>query len=127
MNKKYIPAIVIKVIDKYTIVINAGSEHGVTTGQRFLIYSLSEDDIIDPVTGDNLGKLEILKGTGTATHVQGRMTTITSDQYKRLPSKRIIRKKSFGAFTPQDEIVEDQEPKHLPFDYPSNGDYAKPI
>ena len=71
---------VVKVIDEFTLVINIGSDDEIEKGQRFLVYSISPDDIIDPDTNESLGKLEIVKGTGTVTHVQEKMATIESSE-----------------------------------------------
>ena len=67
------------ILDNDTLVLNAGSDAGLETGQRFLVYGLSTDDIIDPETSKSLGKLEIVRGTGVITSVQERMSIITSD------------------------------------------------
>lgn len=124
-SKTYIVA---SIIDAYKIVINGGYEDGISINQRFLVYSLSEEDIIDPITGQKLGKLEIIKGTGKVTHVQAKMSTIESDSYKISSKKRTIKTSnpliSFGG---SEEIVEDSEPKHMPFDEVSIEDHAKLI
>lgn len=67
---------VVKVVnEKTTVIINGGSKAGIKLGDRFLIYSLGED-IIDQETKENLGPLEIVKGTGRITHVQEKMATL---------------------------------------------------
>ena len=86
---------VVSLIDKYKVVINAGSNQGVKIGQRYLLYTLSNEDITDPDTNESLGFLEIVKGTGKVIHVQEKMCTIESDNYKVLP-KTIKRKNSTG-------------------------------
>ena len=63
LEKKF-PAAVANIINEYKIVINRGSEHNIRLEQRFLIYSLSHEEIIDPITNEPLGYLEIVKGTG---------------------------------------------------------------
>lgn len=61
MNEEYksLPK-VIKVVDDYQIVINRGSESGITLGSRFLIFGGGEE-LRDPDTGENLGMLEIVR------------------------------------------------------------------
>lgn len=44
---------VAKVLDRYSLVLNQGSEHSVMAGD---IYTIGSGDIIDPETGDNLGQ-----------------------------------------------------------------------
>ena len=46
-----------------------------------LIYNLG-DAIRDPETGEVLGDLETIRGTGIAVHVQAKMSTIRSDMRK---------------------------------------------
>ena len=61
---------VVKILDDYKLAINAGAKDQISLGQKFLIYSLSDEEIIDPDTNQSLGYLEIVKGTGIVTHVQ---------------------------------------------------------
>jgi hypothetical protein len=121
------PATIIQIVDEYKVAINRGSEHGIQVGQRFLLYRLSETDIKDPETGESLGYLEIVKGTGKVTHVQPKMSTIQSDRVSAA-ERRIIRRKSPLTFmmpTEEEEIVPSGE--LLPFDDPQVGDKAKPV
>lgn len=114
--------------DDYKIVLNVGEFDGVSFGQRFLIYSLSDHEIIDPDTGDSLGFLEIVKGTGKVIHIQDKMCTIESNKYEdSLPQKITRRSKSLFEISPP--IIEETkiERNHLPFESPSIGDLAKLI
>lgn len=108
------------VIDQYTIAINAGSECGIQPGQRYLLYTLSSEEIFDPDTHESLGYLEIVKGSGKVTNVQKKMSTIKSDEY-RIPTKKISRKYSL--------IFEEIETGRelLPFKSPCEGDLLKRI
>lgn len=122
------PAIVANIINDYKIVINRGIEHEIRLGQRFLIYNLSNEQIIDPVTKESLGYLEIVKGTGKVIHVQEKMATVESD--KTEISKTIITKKRSPYLPPPvlgDPIEEISSPKQVPFDSVQVGDKAKPI
>lgn len=121
------PATVAKVIDPWRVVINRGEVHGIKEGQRFLIYRLSVDEIVDPATGESLGRLEYVKGTGRVTHIQEKMSIVESD--RREPAERRIVKSGspLGLTGPrtQEEIV---VPSSLAqFDDPRVGDEAKPI
>jgi hypothetical protein len=64
---------VAKIIDPTTVILAAGAESGVKDGMEFVIYDLTET-IRDPDTGDDLGQLEIVKGTVRAVHVQEKIT-----------------------------------------------------
>jgi len=86
------------------IVVNLGTEDGVTARTTFLIYVVG-DEIIDPDSGLSLGRLEKVRGRGKAKHVQERMTTVVPMTRRR----QIIRK---GVFTP--ETVEDED-EDIPF------------
>lgn len=121
------PATVIKVLDEYKIVINRGSEHDIKTGQRFLIYKLEEEPLVDPDTGENLGQLEIVRGTGRVVHVQERLSTVESDK-KGATERRIIKRKNPFVLTlgTEEEIITPIS-DFLPFEEPKSGDKAKPI
>lgn len=128
------PATVAKVIDKYTVVMNRGSEHGVKKGDQFLIYYIDEEELIDPETGESLGRLEVVRGTGSVIHVQPKMSTLKSN--RTVSKERVIRRvqnpslrnlgflAGLGGAT---EIIEEPEKEALPYESPSVGDKAKPI
>jgi hypothetical protein len=119
-----------KLIDEYTLVINKGSDDGVKDGQRFLVYAFGED-IADPDTGLLLGKLEIVKGTGRATHVQSKIATISSDM--KSSARRTIRKKPNPIFRNLiadfafQEVEEVLPGDSMPFESVAVGDLAKSI
>lgn len=60
---------VAKRLDARRIVINRGSQHGVTLGQRFVVFEPGEE-VTDPDTGESLGALELVKARGAVIHVQ---------------------------------------------------------
>ncbi len=118
--------VVVRVIDSYTLVLNKGSDHGVKKGDSFLVYFVEEEDIKDPVTGESLGNLEIVRGSGSVTHVQEKMCTIKSNRTES--GGRIIRRSSSSAFAAiMGETIEHPEKQAVPFDNPEVGDFAKPI
>jgi len=90
MRDKYF-AIVVKVIDDFTVVINKGATNGITKESRFLIIEVG-DEIIDPETGNSLGLLEITKGWCLPTHIQENICTIQSNEYKQSESSTEITK-----------------------------------
>lgn len=59
---------VVKIIDDKTIVINAGTKNNVKVGDEFEIYFDSEN-IIDPITNENLGSYTIIKDCVKVTNV----------------------------------------------------------
>jgi hypothetical protein len=69
-------ATVAAVINPYQVAINKGALDGITFGQRFTIYELSEQDIMDPTTKESLGKLETIKGTGKVVHIQEKLSIL---------------------------------------------------
>lgn len=113
--------------DDYKVVLNVGRNDGIRNNQRFLVYALSDHEIIDPDTKKSLGFLEIVKGSGKVVHVQDNMCTIESDKYKSTPVRKKIRNAGVlsSLYEPVEEIVTTNE--HFPFDDPEIGDLAKPI
>lgn len=111
--------------DNYKIVINAGVNKGIKIGQRFLVYALSDHEIIDPDTKASLGFLEIVKGTGKVVHVQEQMATIESDVYETSQPTKIIRKNPMYGFGTTEEQTVSRE--HIAFDNPKIGDFVKQI
>lgn len=81
---------VVKVIDEYKVVINKGINDGVKMGHRFLIYRLG-DEIIDPDTNENLGRLEIVSGEAKPDHIQERFTTVITDKKKIKETKTVVK------------------------------------
>lgn len=131
------PATVAKVIDDYKLVINRGSENGIKEGQRMLVYCVSDEDIKDPETGESLGFLELVRGTGKIIFVQEKISIIESDNTKAEIRKIFNRaSKAEPSYIPQiprpifkqAEPLETIESKHLiPFENPQVGDQVKPI
>lgn len=81
---------VIKVIDEYKLVINRGSNDGVTMRDRYLIYRLGEQ-MFDPDTHEDLGTLEIVCGEGKPEHIQERFTTIVTSKRETRQSKKVVK------------------------------------
>ena len=122
-QEQIFPATVVKVINEYRVAINKGSRHDIKNGQRLLIYELSEEEIIDPTSGEPLGKLELVKGTGKVIHIQELISTVESDTKET--DKRIIKRTFPWAWRPEEETV--LAPFIQPFENPKVGDKAKPI
>ncbi len=69
---------IVKILDIYNYVINAGSYDGIKKGDEFVIY-IEGETIIDPDSSNDLGKLELPKAYCTATHVQEKVSIIRSN------------------------------------------------
>lgn len=92
---------------------------------RFLIYSLSDHEIIDPDTNESLGFLEFVKGTGSVVHIQDKMCTIESDRYETSPPRIIRTKPNVYTGSVTEERITDKV--LIPFEDVVVGDLAKPI
>jgi hypothetical protein len=133
-QEKQVPSyfgIVAKVVDHYSLVINKGSEDGVSIGDRFQIYGIGEE-VIDPESGISLGKLESVRGTGKVSHVQPKLATISCDQYEKAIRKvrEIKRNDIFSALsgnTTETVHEEDGNRTQLAFAEPEVGDRVRPI
>ncbi|MEB3160300.1 MAG: hypothetical protein VKL20_02435 [Synechocystis sp.] len=148
------PAKVAKVIDDYKLVINRGKEHGIREGQRVLIYKVDDEQIVDPDTGESLGSLELVKGTGKVFQVEDKYSLVESfnpdvskimqeiesleNRNNNLMTIGGVKRSAFreieGPVARQlrlknyREIAESvQFKKLIPFDNPQVGDTVKPI
>lgn len=81
---------VVKVIDEYRLVINKGSDDGITTNNQFLIYHLGEE-LFDPDTFQSLGVLELVCGEGKPEHIQEHMTTLVTSKRETRQKKIVTR------------------------------------
>ena len=99
-----------KILDKYSLVINRGREHGVTEDMRFVIYQEGET-IIDPDGGKTLGKLEIVKGKVKIDNVQEKISTAKSDRFH-----------STGF---QDLALSFNKPQRAPLNIDENADFSQ--
>jgi hypothetical protein len=115
------PATVVNVPDNFTVVINRGRKHGIENGQSFLIYTLSDEEILDPTNNKLLGHLEIVRGTGEVINVQESMSTIKSDMEDVL-EKEIVRDR--WGMGPERVLLKNRK---IPFDFAEKGDKAKPV
>lgn len=69
---------IVKIIDDYHIVINAGSKDGITQDDNFKIINKQGEPINDPETGDFLGYLNTVKDYVKAKDVHEKMTVCES-------------------------------------------------
>ncbi|RRH80481.1 hypothetical protein EH244_30500 [Variovorax beijingensis] len=82
---------VVKVLDPFTVVVNIGTDQGVKPDSKFLIVGLA-DLIVDPTTGKELERLEIVRGKVGVQHVQPSIATLRSIEWDRSPDSREIKK-----------------------------------
>ena len=118
--------IVVKVIDSYNLVINIGEKHHISIGEKFWVYYLSQEDIIDPETNESLGKLEYVVGQGKVVHIQEKMAIIESCE-EMVENKKKITKSSGNIFSPKQEEVIEPKVTKLPFKSPKVGQKVRRI
>ena len=119
-------------IDAYSFVINRGSDYGIKVGEVYLVFRLG-DNISDPITGEDLGKLELVRGRARVVHVQKMISTLESIDNETIPGKirRIRRQGTIGLWSlasgPREEEIEDgREVRKRPIDV-QIGDMVRPI
>ncbi|MFN7310578.1 MAG: hypothetical protein ACK5T0_04330 [Vampirovibrionales bacterium] len=120
------PCRVVEFVDQETLVINRGKEHGISIGQRFVVYALGKE-IIDPENQESLGRLELIRGTGKVTNVQAKIATITSDMtktQKKFDSMTDTQRALSGFLGRTSSFIQDE--LVVPFDSPRIGDLVKP-
>ena len=66
-----------------------GLDSGLKTGQRVVVFELGEE-IIDPATGESLGRLEHVKGTLVAQHVQAKMVQLAPAASEQQADNRVL-------------------------------------
>jgi hypothetical protein len=103
---------VVRLIDNYSVVINKGSRDGIKNGSRFLIYSELEE-IIDPETQENLGKLELPKGYAIIENIQERISVIKSSKVETRTKQF---KNPFFRTSLLSGVEEETQSVQLPFD-----------
>lgn len=123
---------VIKILSEFEIVINKGLADGIKPDDVFLIYSLGEI-LTDPDSGENLGRLELVKGRARVKHLQDRAAILESNRFEKSGGQRrkIIKSSSgmlssFG-FPSTEEVIENERSVAIPFSEPALYDLAKKI
>lgn len=68
---------IVKIVDDYTVVINAGKNESLEPDTHLVIYSVGEE-VIDPETGECLGTLDTVKASICVKHVFEKMSVCKS-------------------------------------------------
>jgi len=103
---------VASVLSDTQLVLNVGEQDGIDYKMRFLIYGISKEEIIDPVTKEPLGYLELVRGTGKVTYVQEKICIISSDT---------VRSNFYSG------LASIMDGTYAPFNSPQVGDYVRVI
>lgn len=64
---------IIRILDNRTVIINLGRTHGISYGKVFSILSQAEA-VVDPSTGEELGRVLVVKAKVSATEVYEKFT-----------------------------------------------------
>lgn len=65
--------------DIWEVVLNRGSTDGWAVGNQVILFALGPN-IVDPLSEEDLGHFEIVRGRGRVTHVQQKMCTVRSSR-----------------------------------------------
>lgn len=102
---------VAKIINDYSLVINAGEKQGVKKDQKFQIIGKKGKEVKDPDTGEVIGQLDELKGIVFATTVYPNMTVVQSKIKSSpfypdpLPALKSIQAAQHSMYTKQHEAL----------------------
>lgn len=101
---------VAEVLSTSQIVLNVGKNEGVQNGYEFIVYGLSDKEIIDPETNKSLGYLELYRGVGRVIYVHDTMCILQAFDYSARTQLQL-------SATGKCDVA---------FNNPQTGDYAKP-
>lgn len=112
LEKKPIIASVVRVIDEFSILIDAGYTNGVSVGMTFVIFTEGEE--IVGLQGEELGKIEYPKAYVRITHVQKRLSTAQSPIKVSVydPAQKIAVALSKFTYTERKELPVDKDSIH---------------
>jgi len=118
--------VVADVLTPLKLILNQGADDGIALGDKFMVYGLGKG-VKDPSTGEELERLEIVRGVGKIVHLQKKISTLESTETHVVPRKYI---KSggpslFSALYATEEIRMETETK--PFAEPQIGDLLRKI
>lgn len=127
-SSRNFPAKIIEIVDEYTVVFNRGSQDGIKSDQEFLVFSLSDKPLTDPETGEELERLEQVKGEGKVIHVQKKISTLQSIRRASETNERVVQRGNplGGTVFGEEKYEIRPEQDIMPFDNPETGDRVKP-
>lgn len=98
------------ILSEYQLVISVGEEHGVNRGDAFVIYE-EGDQVVDPSTGDVLGRIELVKATVQAVHVQEKLCLVESPRKARIETVPDVLSARLAEVTPsaEEQLVREHE------------------
>lgn len=76
MNKKEFK--VVKILDEYNLIINAGRGHGIELNDEFQILDKKGSKVVDPDTNEVIGRLDLVKATVEVTELHEKMCICSS-------------------------------------------------
>lgn len=90
---------VVKILDEYTLIINAGAKHNIKSTDEFQILDNEGSEVVDPETHDIIGYLDLIKATVEVSELQDKMCICTSKQRARFGSKTLESINAVNAFS----------------------------
>ncbi len=88
---------IIKIIDEYKVVINAGTDDLIRYSTKFEVF-VEGEEIFDPVTNESLGTLDTIKARLKVHTLFKKMTICISDEYTEKQSSIAQAALSISAF-----------------------------
>jgi hypothetical protein len=79
-----IEGVVAAILSNQELVINRGSDHGVSKGMKFAVLNRSGLDITDPETNEELGSVDVPKVIVEASRVQPKLTVAKTFRKRRV-------------------------------------------
>lgn len=77
---------VVKILDEYNLIINAGTKHGIKQNDEFQILDKKGSEVIDPDTQEVIGQLDLIKATVNVTELQEKMCICSSKHTVKINS-----------------------------------------
>lgn len=99
---------IIKIIDENRVVVNAGTNDGISTKSLLEIFVPGEN-VIDPETGENLGSLDYIKARLEVITVMPRMCVCVNNKMEITELKTIMSAMESGRTTKRASLNIDSE------------------
>ncbi len=80
---------VAKILNEFQLVLNVGAEQGVRKGMDFVIFEQGME-VENPDGGDSLGRMELVKGEVTVSHVQDKMSIAQSKEVEAKKESTVL-------------------------------------